>query len=244
MKVIILLLFVFTSCAKLTKDLNRKEVKNWNLEDQGVVYLLERKSVINKKKYLNIQRIFLTKKKEKIVESLKVISHRGLLNNNLQILRPQYAFMELWIDKQKFVSKLVMDTKQRVFKVGLLNRDGLRSFSVPFPKTPRLFCFFSQVIDCLRVTGFFDKVREFHAGSAKLMLIMEGAYLYKEIYEFYPRELFVPAEFVYDGVDKDEHMKFTLRFTQQNIFFTVDKFFKFHSMYWVVQQLNIVPTQK
>lgn len=235
------LLLTFVSCSRLNFSTPKDSVKKWELIDQGEHYSFRRQTRHKKKKYLNIQSITTKGNSKKQIEKLKVVSEIGILKNKLQILRPEYSFLEVWIDKQKHITKMTLNKKTKSFDVVVQNEIGVREFSQPFPSEEGVFCFYSQIVDCLRVTGFFDKVKKHNAGAAKVNVIWEGAFLYYSLYEFYPQELFTPAEFIFDGEDEKSLLKFSLKFKDQSIYYLLDQQYYFHSLFWITQNMSIVP---
>lgn len=237
-----ILIMIFASCSLVSRKFQSQgRVKKWEFVDQGVHYPISIKSGVKDNKVYRIKTIYSSDKDKKVIEKLKVISKKGLLNKNLQVLRPDYSYLEVWIEKEKYITKLELNKKDEAFDVTVQNEVGVRRFSHPFLKKMGVYCFYSQIVECLRITGFFDKVKKYNAGEAKLNVIWEGAFIYGDLYQYYPKDLFTSATFVFNGEDEKERMKFSLNFDNQTIYYLLDQNLNFHSRYWIAQNISTIP---
>ncbi len=218
------------------------KVKEWELHDNGEIYPIEIKIRQQGNRRIYEHHIFTNSKERKLIERVKTISRLGKLRkSNLNILRPQYSFMEVWIDKVQQGAVYKLNPKEASFNVVVQNEVGLRKEQVVFPKRVGLFCFSSQVVECLRVTGFFKKALKYRNGLARLNVIWEGAYTHYKIYEYYPKEVFTPATFEYVGLSKEGLYKFALNFKDQIIIYLLDRDFKLYSWSWATIGVELTP---
>lgn len=238
-------LVINSSCSHLPFGASQKSNSKtmWTFNDAGINYALEIHSGYKQNRY--IQKETLLDKDKKLVEKRKSISIKGALKKQGVItLRPEYSYLEVWIDKVRYGSVLKLNTKLKSFDVTVQNEQGVRSFRTPFPKREGLYCFQGQLIECLRVTGFLNKAKQLEGGKANVNLIWEGAYLYYKLYEYYPVDLFTAATFEYAGKNEKGLHRFNLNFRNQTIFYLLDDDLQLKAMYWISQALSMEPMKK
>lgn len=220
-----------------------KVVKKFQLTDKAGKFLIEREKGFNRGKNQ-----FIVKKSVKVpgetkeLEKLIVISKLGNLKKSLTILKPEISEYSVWFEGKKYVSRMQVNEETKSMDVKLFSPEkqwqGKRTF--PFPKTMGVFCYFSQITECARATGFIDKAIKRDSGSMKVVVIWEGYPYFQEQYLNIPNEVFTEGVFEYDGRNANGERRFTLNVGSQSIFYFLDSKKELMKKFWVSQGLSMV----
>lgn len=180
---------------------------------------------------------------KKVFEENDLISEIGTLNKETKSLQPRYSKFSIWIDKQKHTSIIQKNMKDLTFKVKFKRGDSSwKSERVELPKENNgLFCFFSQIVECMKINLFIEKAIDKKVGVAKFSIIWDGYPFRQEIYEKMPVKLITSAEFRYEGKKKNKTEAFGLHFGDQAITYQLDENMKLKNMYWINQGISIQP---
>lgn len=234
-------LFTFNSSS--ASGNTNKVKKVFQLTDKSGKFLVEREKGFNRTKNQ-----FIVKKSIKVsgetkeLEKLIVISKLGSLKKSLTILRPEISEYSVWFEGKKYVSRMKVNEKSKTMEVRLTSPEkqwsGKRSF--PFPKTMGIFCYFSQITECARATGFIDKAIKRDSGSMKVVVIWEGYPYFQEQYLNIPNSVFTEGSFEYDGKNSKGERRFTLKVGNQAIFYFLDENRELMKKFWVSQGLSMV----
>ncbi len=180
--------------------------------------------------------------KSKVLEQGIAISKIGAVGKNFKIMRPYKAQYSVWFDGKKYQTNMSLDEKTRKLDVKLKSPEkqwnGTQSF--PFPDSKSIYCFFSQVLECAAITGYFSRVLEKKRGQMNFYIIWDGYPYFQEQYLNVPNSLFSKAQFNYDGKNKLGDSRFSLKFGGQVVFFLLDKKNKFVKKFWITQGLSMV----
>lgn len=246
---IALLIITSVSCAKMTQKSPKEILSNhdeqFNYSDKNGQYTIKISSGLDKK-----GKSFFTKKimelpsaqKDKILEQSVVISSLGTLKKKLMILRPKISQYNVWFDGKKYTSELKINTAKKAIDVKMISPESQWNGNkqVKFPNSTILPCFFSQVIECARVSGFISKASEKKTGTMSFMVIWEGYPYLNETFSDFPSELFSEAKLEYDGMTKEKERRFNLRVAGQSIFYVLDAKDVMTKMFWVSQGITMV----
>lgn len=245
----LLLAMTLVSCAKMTQK-NPKEMlanhdEQFNYSDKNGQFSVKISSGMDKK-----GTGFFTKKimeipnrqKDKVLEQSVVISSLGSLKKKMLILRPKISQYNVWFDGKKYTSELKINTAQKAIDVKMTSPESQWNGNrqVKFPSSTTLPCFFSQVIECAKVSGFISKASDQKTGSMKFLVIWEGYPYLNETFSDFPSELFSQAELEYDGLTKEKERRFNLRVAGQSIFYVLNNKDVMTRMFWVSQGITMV----
>lgn len=182
----------------------------------------------------------------KILEQSIAISKVGTLKKGLKIMRPYKSQYAVWFDGKKYVTNIALKESSRSLLVKMKSPEkqwnGSKSFS--FPDTKSIYCFFSQVLECAAITGYFKRAMSKNRGQMNLYLIWDGFPYFQEQYLNIPDTIFTRAKFNYDGKNKEGERRFSLNFAGQVIFFLFDDDNNFSKKFWVSQGLSMVLDKK
>jgi hypothetical protein len=237
------------SCAKMAQK-NPKELlgnndEQFNYTDKNGQYSMKVSSGLDKQgKSFFTKRILElpNRQKDKALEQSVVISTLGSLKKKLMILRPKVSQYNVWFDGKKYTSELKINTAKKAIDVKMTSPESQWNGNrqVKFPSSTTLPCFFSQVIDCAKVSGFISKASEKKTGTMSLMVIWEGYPYLNETFSDFPSELFSDAQLEYDGMTKEKERRFNLRVAGQSIFYVLDSKDVMKKMFWVSQGITMV----
>ncbi|WP_290735734.1 hypothetical protein [Halobacteriovorax sp. JY17] len=220
-----------------------KVSKTFQLSDKAGKFLVEREKGFNKgKNQFIVKKSVKASGDSKELEKLIVISKLGSLKKNLTILKPEVSEYSVWFEGKKYVSRMQVNPTNKSMEVRMSSPEkqwqGKRVF--PFPKTLGIFCYFSQITECARATGFIDKAIKRDGGSMKVVIIWEGYPYFQEQYLNIPNSVFTEGTFEYDGRNESGERRFTLKVGNQSIFYFLDKNKELMKKFWVSQGLSMV----
>mgnify|MGYP000209292214 CR=1 FL=1 len=234
---------LFTSSSSPSGSNTDKVSKRFQLSDKSGKFLVEREKGFNKGKNQFIVKQSITSGGDsKELEKLIVISKLGNLNKSLTILKPEVSEYSVWFEGKKYVTRMQVNPNTKSMEVRMTSPEkqwrGKRV--VPFPKAKAIFCYFSQITECARATGFIDRAIKSDGGSMKVIVIWEGYPYFQEQYLNIPNSIFTQGTFEYDGRNDSGERRFTLKVGNQSIFYFLDKNRELMKKFWVSQGLSMV----
>jgi len=217
--------------------------KEFQLTDKAGKFRVHREKGFNKRKnQFVVKKTVKSGDDSKVLEKLVMISKLGNLKKKLSILKPSISEYSVWFDGKKYTTRMKVNSSSRSMDVTLTSPEkqwqGRRSHS--FPKGDGIFCYFSQVTECARATGFIDKSIKNDGGSMKMIVIWEGYPYFQEQYLNVPSSIFSRAVFAYDGKNSRGERRFTLKVANQSVFYFLDSNFELSKKFWVSQGLSMV----
>lgn len=234
------------NAAVIKKELIRAEEK-FSYTDKNGQYLVRLASGFNKKANVYISKRSLEipgREKDKTLETSVTLSDIGSVKKK-NILRPKLSQYNVWFDGKKYFSELRMNPAKKAMDIKMVSPEsqwnGVKQ--VKLPSTKALYCFFSQVIECAKTTGFLSEAAVKEEGALNFYLIWEGYPYLNETFTNVPSQLFSKAQLEYDGVTKENETRFNLKVAGQSIFYIVDSKMQMKKMFWVSQGISMVSTQ-
>lgn len=239
---------IFTACGgvsskKITESLQSHE-DSFNYSDKNGQYTAKSSSGFDKK-----TKTFHTKRtleipgrsKDKILEQSVVISSVGTLKKTTPILRPKISQYNVWFDGKKYSSELKINVAKKAIDIKMTSPEsqwnGVKQ--IKFPSSKMATCFFSQVIECAKFSGFISKASEKKTGVMNFLVIWEGYPYLNETFSDFPSELFSTAQLEYDGKTKQSERRFNLRVAGQSIFYILNEKDVMTKMFWVSQGITM-----
>ena len=241
-------IFIFSACSGMTQKKLEASLASsedsYNYTDKNGEYVVKSASAFDKKK-----RTFYTKRileipgreKDKTLEQSIVFSSVGVLKKTTPILRPKISQYNVWFDGKKYSSELKINVAQKAIDVKMTSPEpqwnGVKQ--IKFPSTKMAACFFSQVIECAKFSGFIAQATEKKTGTMNFMVIWEGYPYLNETFADFPSELFSTAQLEYDGKTKQSERRFNLRVAGQSIFYILNDKDVMTKMLWVSQGITM-----
>ncbi|MBC7429643.1 MAG: hypothetical protein H7336_13580 [Bacteriovorax sp.] len=245
---VFLLLIILSSCSGMRQKKVEEQLKgnedSFNYTDKNGQFLVKSASGYDKK-----NKAFYTKKtleipgrqKDRILEQSVVISSVGTLKKTIPILRPKISQYNVWFDGKKYSSELKINVAKKAIDVRMTSPESQWNGTkqVKFPSSKTLPCFFSQVIECAKISGFIKKATDKKTGVMNFVVIWEGYPYLNETFTDFPSELFSNAQLEYDGKTKQQERRFNLRVAGQSIFYVLNDKDVMTKMFWVSQGITI-----
>lgn len=218
----------------------------FRFEDKGTNYRLKKNEVYTpEKKSFSTKRVLEIPSgyKAKIVEQSIAISQAAEISKTkLPVLVPQISQFNVWFDGKKYVSELKILPKERSIQIKMNSPEsqwnGVETHKLPEGKV--LPCFFSQIIECAKVSGFIKESSLKERGSMQINILWEGYPFLSEIYSEFPREFLTPAILEYDGLLSKNERRFNLNLSNQSIVFILNNKDEVMKMLWVSQGITML----
>ncbi len=255
---IFFLFLLLSSCSFLPLEHNKfVKIKNSNisyeLNDQSGNFIVERE-IFNNDTVTTILSIYpspsqeimnnINDKDNNILERRTTTSYKMILNkkNNLSILGPKNSEYITYINKQKYYNKMVIDYKKKVVKVKLQGPqerwNGVESFD--FPSDLKIMCFFNQVVECIKQTGFIKKAIKNNAGEMNFYLLWDGFPYHHEQLTNVPYGLFNKVSLKYDGKTKNNLLRLSLEVSGQIIHYLLNNSGELDKIFWITQNISMI----
>lgn len=229
--------------AELKKEMAQGPVK-FSYTDKNGTFLVRMSSGFNNKNnsYFTKRSLEIPEKEnDNLLETSVTFSELGSVNRKT-ILRPKVSQYNVWFDGKKYFSELKMNPAKKAMDVRMVSPEtqwnGTKQIKLPSTKSN--YCFFSQVIDCARATGFLSESSKKEEGTLNFYVVWEGFPYLNETFINVPSQLFSKAQLEYDGVTKDNELRFNLKVAGQSIFYVVDDKMQMKKMFWVSQGISMV----
>ncbi len=247
-----LLFIVFLSSCSTTKGAKtlKKELargeERFSYTDKNGQFVVRISSGFNKSKKENT---FYSKRSleipgkdtDNILEQSIVLSDLGSVKK-MAILRPKISQYNVWFGGKRYFSELKMNPAKKAIDLRMVSPEpqwnGTKQ--IKLPSTKALYCYFSQVIECAKTTGFLDTAIKKETGTMNFYVIWEGYPYLNETFSDFPASLFSKAQFEYEGKTKEGEFKFNLKVAGQSIFFIIDEKLHMKKMFWVSQGISMV----
>ena len=195
----------FSSCAYLSKvkeDLRKvkstassEKIQNYKFVDKSGSFKLKKEVGFSHNKFVVKQKVFENNKNDKPIEKLISISNPGKIKEKLSILRPFISQYTVWFDKKKYFTELKVDSDKKKLIVSMKspqkNWNGKKEFE--FPKGTGYFCFYSQVIDCAKISHFLLLSQKKGTGQMNFHVIWEGYPYFQSQYDNLNPKIFSQA---------------------------------------------------
>lgn len=240
----LLILCSLISCSSISKKtppvFSDKRVKSYfRLSDKSGSFRVIKDSKYNSKKQELIVRHTIVDPKDtskKPLEKNISISTYGILGKKVPVLRPKISQYFVWFDGKRFATEMKINTNTKSLDIKLRSPEPQWNGdkSVPFPKGSGVYCFFSQIEECIGITGFVKKAVKHKAGKMNFHVVWDGYPYFMDQYIGISPKVFAEAQFSFDG-KKDDLFRFSLDVDGQLLFYIYDKKLKLKKILWVSQ---------
>ncbi|MCB9060748.1 MAG: hypothetical protein H6622_04425 [Halobacteriovoraceae bacterium] len=233
----------FTSCSLFAPSIEveiKKESEIYKLIDNDGEFYINRNSGFIKKDQFVVKRLVrgsLQKSEDNILEKSVSISKKSKLNNSVPILMPLKSQFTVWFEQKQYTTSMNFDNEKRVLELELQSPEkhwqGKRI--IDFPKDKTVYCFFSQLVECVKYSTFIHRSLKEKTGSMNFYVIWDGFPYFQEQYLNIPDEVFSRGQFIFDGTNSVGQYRFTLEVAGQSIFYLFDKELNIEKVFWISQ---------
>jgi hypothetical protein len=209
---LIVMAFLFIGCSKLSQkskqpSLYQTKKTRYDLTDKAGQFVVYREYGHRKKEnYLYTKNIVHPENdsKDKILEKSIALSYPGTLKGKLKVLRPARSQYSVWFDGRKYFTEMKVDASSRLLEIKMKSPEkqwqGVKSVS--FPKGTGVYCFFTQLVECIKFTGFIKQSSDKGGGVMNFHIIWDGYPYFQEQYLNVPNQVFSMAKFRFDGLNR------------------------------------------
>ncbi|OFZ25925.1 MAG: hypothetical protein A2381_09710 [Bdellovibrionales bacterium RIFOXYB1_FULL_37_110] len=245
----IIMLSLLISCSSgggNSKSEISRTKKYYELTDHSGKFTMVRETGKSKKSndLVAITTIFpLEGDEKKPLEKSITISTPGMLNK-IPVYRPRISNYFIWFDdsKEKYFTKMSVNVATRSIDISMKSPEekwnGKRS--IPFPEGSGVFCFFNQVVECVKRTNFFKEAIKQGDGNMNFHIIWDGYPYVQEQLLGIPDRIFEPVSMVYEKNEKKNLYQFTLKVAGQAIIYFLDNDYNLVKKFWTTQGVSII----
>lgn len=181
--------------------------------------------------------------KKVVVEQMHSYAHPGKLkvqNTYAPMLRPYASFTKMWLEKQEYATQMVFNLKKKSLDIYNQDPSGRKNYSLRVPADGTgVFCFYSQLMECLQYSGFFTMAMTHKDGKLDFHLIWDGFPYFQKRLGQSSTSPFSKAQFYFDGIDEQTHLyKYVLDVDGQAIFYQIDDKGMLQKQFWVSQGMT------
>jgi len=215
----------------------------YDLKDKSGEYELSRKTGFESKQSVFVTKymVYDSKNKKNTLEKSVALSEVGALGK-LSVLRPKVSQYTVWFEGKKFFSQMRVLPQERKVEIKLESPETQYqgTYKIDIPKMEGLFCFYSQLIECIAATGFIEKATSDQRGEVNLHILWDNYPYFSEQYTDVAKEAITPASFAFDGKTDEGEMRFSFSFGEQSIYYLLDKKNKLKKVFWISQSYSLI----
>ena len=244
LKLVLILLTLscsFNSNLKLKKRKSKKEKFTFS-DTTGKFSVLRRSGLSSSKEFVTKEELFpYNKWEEPVLEKGIMISSYSKYNEKIPVMIPKVSQRVFWFDKKKYFteSKLYMDRKEARFRWRSPSDKNLNKKIVKLDSERKLYCFFGQLTDCIKKTGFFKKSKAKKSGVVYLSIIFDGYPFFNEQFGILKSSPILESDFSFEKEMKNGNMRYSLSFLDQKITYFVDGEGNLIDKFWISQGLSL-----
>lgn len=240
---ILLFLLIAAGCSTAGKP--REGKTSYSYVDASGSYRLVREAKEVKKRIVSRNQLMDTKgSQNRVVEKSVMLSQVGSIKSGksrLLVVRPLASEFVVWLEGQKYTSKMQINEKSRSMRL-TLNAPEARwkgTREIPFPRG-KYFCYFNQIPECLYHNQLLSLALNGRNRKIDFYVIWDAFPFIQEQYSYVGKELFAPATIKYDGEFNKQH-RYVVEVEGQMILYTFSKSFDLAKMAWIAQGITIAP---
>lgn len=241
------ILLFLSSCAS-SSDLVGGKVPSYsvkmNMEDKSGKFLVIReggmaksgKSVVSKYRVYNVEG-----SDQKVLEQSIAFSTPGIFKKTIKLLRPDRSQYKVWFDGKLYQSETSIDKKNKSLQISMKSPESQwnGTKSVPFPGGNGVFCYFTQIVECIGYTGFFAKAKKVKAGKMSFHVIWDGYPFIQEQYLNIKQSPFSSATIEYDGQTDTGDFRFSMSVSGNVIFYLFNDKNEYAKIFWPAQGYSL-----
>ncbi len=240
-----LLVLLLISCSALKRSSEPAQGKYvYSYSDVSGNFRYQRDIKFIKKKLVTRTQIMIPSAgSDRIVEKSVTVSQLGSVKDGRSrsfVVRPLASEFIVWLEGKKYSSRMQIDTGRKSMRVTLDSPEAKwkgQSY-IPFP-SGKLFCFFSQIPDCLYHNQILEKSLAKKRQSFDFYVVWDNYPYVQEQLTNVGKNLFSHATIKYDGEPKGR-IRYILEVEDQILLYQFSKSFELTGYSWISQGINMV----
>ena len=225
---------------------------SYALEDASGTFWFEKVLKTKGNKVISLNRITDGSNSGKVLEQSIAVMEVGLrpnqntskknqeqeLNHRIQV-RPSLGQFHIYFDNKKYFSQIKINAKKNLVEVDTTGPSASdnKQEKINLPANP-VICFFSQVVECLRIANIVKKARLTPNQEFSFTLLWDSYPFHQNQYPSLDSNLFVNAKFKYETKVKN-YFRYQLKFNNDEIIYHLTPNDKLQDLFWVSQGLSI-----
>lgn len=241
---ILIMLFLLISCAHKANNFTsiQKSKKSFHYKDISGSFVIQRDIARKKNKIINRQQIINPNDIAAPLEKTVTMSKLGIIKTSKgqrRSLRPVASQHSIWFNKKEYFSQLKIIPEKRSLEVVTRSPEDKWNGKelIKFPKG-NIFCFFSQVPECLKAHGLLSKLENKQTESINFYIIWDNYPYQNQQLSGVSNSAFQSAVLKYSGKSKSS-LKYAVDLTNQTIFYHFDNQKNLENMFWITQGISL-----
>ncbi|MBP9674222.1 MAG: hypothetical protein KBD63_03935 [Bacteriovoracaceae bacterium] len=186
---------------------------------------------------------------QKLVEKTLSISDLGYIKKAKQripSMRPLSSQHIVWLEGKQYQTSSVLNNKNKELSVTTKSPEAKWNGTekILVPRGSGAYCYFSQLVECVAYTGFFERAKKDNTQELFVKVIWDGYPFFQDQYLNIPGEVFADAVFRFEGKTDQDYFAYQLEIVGQIILYHLDNDFNLVNMFWISQGLNITRREK
>lgn len=242
------ILFFISSCAymKIINTDNREVEKlsgdlKYEFNDTtGAFIKLRQKGMDSNQNKVVKSIIYTENKKDTPVEKLVSISKQNDEVSGIKLLTPLRSEVVYWFDGNRYKSSIRLDSEKKTYIINSFGKEKEwnRTKKLEIESSKKAYCFFSQLVECIEYSGFFEKSRRSKSGSMNLEIIWDGYPFFNEQYLNDKDNVSARGKISYAGKETIGLHKYSLKVDGQVINYSIYRDKYLAKMFWVSQGIS------
>jgi len=231
-------IFLLVSCSTFKKNSkNSKEINLFLYKDPSGDYLLKREFFERNNKLQLRQQLLQLDGSSIPLEKSITIANIGFSKKRKSLsIRPQISQFSIWFEKKKYFSQMRINIKNKSLDLLLVSpEDKWNGKSSEKFIGGSVFCWFSQIPECLRRAKL---LRKDESSQFSFVVVWDSYPYYTEQYQNISAKIFSKAIVKYDGVFKGS-LKYNIQVDNQFIVYHFSESLKFEKMFWISQGISL-----
>lgn len=219
----------------------------YHFEDVSGKYILKRTSEYRKEQgqFVLKSELYSAVRPDKLMEKIIALAEVGYVKSRQgekSLMRPKASQYSVWLEDKPYSVQSKLNTVQKTLDLVIRSPEisGNKLESVPVPRDARVYCYFSQLVECVRLTGFLDKAVKEKSSELPLKILWEGYPFFHEQYNNIPAGPFADAILRYEGITEKGEFAFQLEVAEHLILYHLDEKLELSKIFWIAQGLTVI----
>jgi hypothetical protein len=180
----------------------------------------------------------------KVLEKTVLVSQIGSIKSKkarLITVRPFASEFTVWLEGQKYTSRMRLNTKNKSLNVTLTSpeKKWQGTSEIQFPKG-KYFCFYNQIPECLHFNSLLAQANTHRDLKYDFYMVWDSYPFIQDQLTRVGQSLFAPATLKFDG-EINGQFRYIVEVEGQIILYHFTRNFELVKIAWIAQGITIVP---